>query len=69
MPAPVLTQDERSHIEAGSWFSKLSPALREAILARSVVRRLPDATELGSRGASADQWCGEIGRASCRERV
>ncbi len=58
MPAPVLTHDERSHIEAGSWFSRLSPALREAILARSVVRRLPDATELTSRGASADQWCG-----------
>jgi CRP-like cAMP-binding protein len=32
--------------------------LREAILARSVVRRLPDGATLSSRGANAEQWCG-----------
>jgi CRP/FNR family transcriptional regulator, cyclic AMP receptor protein len=58
MPGPVLTQDERAHIEGGSWFSRLSPTLRDDILARYAVRRLPDSTELSSRGASADQWCG-----------
>ena len=58
MAGPVLTDDERAHIEGGSWFARLSPALREAILARSVVRRLADGTELSSRGASAEQWCG-----------
>ena len=58
MPAPVLTEDERAHIAGGSWFSKLSPALREAILSRATVRRLPDGAELSSRGANADQWCG-----------
>ena len=29
MPSPVLTIDELSNIEAGSWFSKLSPPLRD----------------------------------------
>ena len=58
MNSPVLTMPERSHIEAGSWFSSLSAALRQAILSRSVVRRLPDGGLLSSRGAPADEWCG-----------
>ena len=58
MNSPVLTMPERSHIEAGSWFSSLSPALRQAILSRSVVRRLSDGALLSSRGAPADEWCG-----------
>ncbi|HEY4067584.1 MAG TPA: Crp/Fnr family transcriptional regulator [Burkholderiaceae bacterium] len=58
MNTPVLTIDERSNIDGGSWFSRLSPALREAILARSVVRRLPDGAMLSARGAPADEWCG-----------
>ena len=58
MNSPVLTIPERSHIEAGSWFSSLSPALRQAILSRSVVRRLSDGGLLSSRGAPADEWCG-----------
>ena len=58
MNSPVLTMPERTHIEAGSWFSSLSPALRQAILSRSVVRRLSDGALLTSRGAQAEEWCG-----------
>ena len=58
MNIAVLTIPERSNIEAGSWFSKLSPRLRDAILSRASVRRLQDGAMLASRGAAADQWCG-----------
>ena len=58
MNSPVLTIAERSNIEAGSWFSTLSPALRQAILSCSTVRRLADGALLTSRGAPADEWCG-----------
>ncbi|MDB5998990.1 MAG: Crp/Fnr family transcriptional regulator [Rhizobacter sp.] len=58
MNSPVLTVAERSNIESGSWFSKLSPALRNAILSRGVVRRLADGAMLASRGAPADEWVG-----------
>ena len=58
MNIAVLTIPERSNIEAGSWFSKLSPGLRDAILSRASVRRLQDGATLASRGAAADQWCG-----------
>jgi CRP-like cAMP-binding protein len=58
MHASVLTLDEQSNIETGSWFSKLSPALREAILERAVVRRLGDGAILSARGAPAEEWCG-----------
>lgn len=58
MTAPVLTIEERSNIEAGSWFSKLSPPLREAILSRASVRRVADGTLLTARGAPPDEWCG-----------
>ncbi len=58
MNSPVLTIAERSNIEAGSWFSTLSPALRQAILSCSTVRRLSDGALLSSRGAPADEWCG-----------
>jgi CRP/FNR family cyclic AMP-dependent transcriptional regulator len=58
MNTPVLTIDERSNIESGSWFSKLSLPLRQAILSRSVVRRLADGATLSARGAPAEDWCG-----------
>ena len=58
MHAPVLTLDEQSNIETGSWFSKLSPALRQAILERAVVRRVTDGAILSARGAPAEEWCG-----------
>jgi CRP/FNR family cyclic AMP-dependent transcriptional regulator len=58
MNTPVLTIDERSNIESGSWFSKLSHPLRQAILSRSTVRRLSDGATLSARGAPAEDWCG-----------
>ena len=58
MPSLVLTLEEQSGIESGSWFSKLSPILREAILARANVRRLRDGAILSARGAPAEEWCG-----------
>lgn len=58
MVTPALTLEERQHIESGPWFSKLSPTLREDILARCGVRRLADGTPLASRGAPAEDWIG-----------
>jgi CRP-like cAMP-binding protein len=58
METPVLTLQERQNIEAGSWFSKLSLSLRQAILSRASVRRLPDGAPLASRGAPAEEWVG-----------
>ncbi len=58
MNSPALTSSEKSTIEAGSWFTTLSPALRQAILARAVVRRLSDGALMTSRGAPAEEWCG-----------
>jgi CRP-like cAMP-binding protein len=58
MANPALTAEEQQHIDAGPWFGKLSPALRNAILARAVVRRLADGAALAARGSMADEWCG-----------
>ena len=58
MTNPILTIVEQSNIDAGSWFSKLSQPLRNAILSRATVRRLPDGVMMSSRGAAADEWCG-----------
>ena len=58
MSPPVLTIDERSNIETGSWFSKLSPPLREAIVSRSSVRRLADGALVSTRGSRPEEWCG-----------
>lgn len=58
MNTPVLTILERQNIDNGSWFSKLSAPLRQDILARAVVRRLPDGALLTSRGEPASDWVG-----------
>jgi CRP/FNR family transcriptional regulator, cyclic AMP receptor protein len=58
MNAPDLTIAERSNIDSGAWFSKLSLPLRNAILSRALVRRLPDGATLSSRGAPAEDWAG-----------
>lgn len=58
MNSALLTIDERSNIDSGSWFSRLSPPLRNAILSRAVVRRIGDGAVLSARGAPADEWCG-----------
>ena len=58
MTHPVLTIEERTNIETGSWFSKLSLPLREAILSRSNVRRVSDGALMSARGSPPDEWCG-----------
>jgi CRP/FNR family cyclic AMP-dependent transcriptional regulator len=58
MPMPALTIAERQNIDNGSWFAKLSPALRQDILERSHVRRLRDGDLVGTRGSAAEEWCG-----------
>jgi CRP/FNR family cyclic AMP-dependent transcriptional regulator len=58
MQPPLLTIDEQSNIGSGSWFSRLSPPLRDAILARAIVRRHRDGAILSARGAPAEEWCG-----------
>ncbi|MDM4764847.1 Crp/Fnr family transcriptional regulator [Pelomonas sp. SE-A7] len=58
MNSTALTASERANIEAGSWFSKLSPALRGDILSRASVRRLNDDALLSCRGEPAEEWCG-----------
>jgi CRP-like cAMP-binding protein len=58
MNTSVLTLVERSNIEGARWFSSLSAGLRQAILERATVRRLPDGTALSNRGEAADEWCG-----------
>jgi CRP-like cAMP-binding protein len=58
MNTPVLTIEERSNIESGSWFSKLSPKLRQSILEQARVRRVADGTQLSTRGQPAEDWVG-----------
>ena len=58
MDSALLTLEERSNIESGSWFSRLSPPLRDDILARAGVRRLADGAMLSARGAPAEDWVG-----------
>jgi len=58
MNTPILTIAERHNIEAGAWFSKLSQALRNDILSRTLVRRLNDSAALATRGSAAEEWCG-----------
>ncbi|MFY8118853.1 MAG: Crp/Fnr family transcriptional regulator [Roseateles sp.] len=58
MNSTVLTLSERNNIESGSWFSKLSAALRSDILSRAMLRRLSDGAMLSCRGETAEEWVG-----------
>jgi hypothetical protein len=73
MTTPVLTPEERRNIESGSWFSKLSPALRHDIISRTIIRRYPDGIQIGTRGAPATDWVAVAGArcapARCRCRA
>ena len=53
-----LSEAEKAAIDSGSWFSRLSAPLREAIWSRARVRRLRDGAVLATRGAAAAEWCG-----------
>jgi CRP-like cAMP-binding protein len=53
---PVLTIEERSAINAGRWFSSLSPSLRHDILRCAYVRRYQDGDLIAARGDHAQEW-------------
>jgi len=58
MTHAALTMEELHNLESGAWFSKLSTALRTAIVERARVRRLCDGESLALRGTAAEEWCG-----------
>lgn len=58
MHHPALTLEERRNIETGPWFSKLTPALQQAILSCTTVRRLADEAPMAMRGGQAEEWVG-----------
>jgi CRP/FNR family transcriptional regulator, cyclic AMP receptor protein len=55
---PHLRPDELAGIQAGEWFMALPPALRQSILVRAYVRRLPAGAVLSRRGDIAGDWFG-----------
>lgn len=56
MDEPILTIEEREAINAGRWFSTLSPSLRHDILRCAYVRRLKDGEMISSRGEVPEEW-------------
>jgi CRP-like cAMP-binding protein len=58
MDDPILNIEEREAINAGRWFSSLSPSLRHDILRCAYVKRCKDGDLIAARGDSADEWMG-----------
>ncbi len=56
MDDPILTIEERTAINAGRWFSTLSPSLRHDILRCAYVKRYKDGDLLAARGDPPDEW-------------
>ena len=56
MDDPILTVEEREAINAGRWFSSLSPSLRHDILRCAYVKRLKDGDLITARGDPAEEW-------------
>ena len=56
MDDPILTVEERESINAGRWFSSLSPSLRHDILRCAYVKRLKDGDLITARGDPAEEW-------------
>ncbi|MDD5478115.1 Crp/Fnr family transcriptional regulator [Rhodoferax sp.] len=56
MTEPILTLDERSAINAGRWFSGLSPSLRHDILRCAFVKRFKDGDLITARGDTPQEW-------------
>ncbi len=56
MDEPILTMEEREALNAGRWFSSLSPSLRHDILRCTTVKRYRDEDLISPRGAPADEW-------------
>ena len=56
MDEPILTIDERSAINAGRWFSALSPSLKHDILRCAYVKRHRDGDLIAARGEPPEEW-------------
>ena len=56
MDDPILTMEEREAINAGRWFSSLSPSLRHDILRCAFVKRYLDGQLISARGDQPEQW-------------
>ncbi len=56
MDDPILTIEERESVNAGRWFSSLSPSLRHDILRCAYVKRLKDGDLIAARGDSPEEW-------------
>ena len=56
MTEPILTIDERAAINAGRWFSSLSPSLRHDILRCAFVKRYKDGDLISARGETPQEW-------------
>jgi len=56
MDDPILTIEEREAVNAGRWFSSLSPSLRHDILRCAYVKRLKDGDLIAARGDSPEEW-------------
>jgi len=56
MDEPILTIEERSAINAGRWFSSLSPSLKHDILRCAFVKRYKDGDLITARGEAPEEW-------------
>ncbi len=56
MDDPILTIDERAAINAGRWFSTLSPSLRHDLLRCAYVKRFKDGDLIAARGEPPEEW-------------
>jgi len=56
MDEPILTVEERAAINAGRWFSSLSPSLRHDILRCAYVKRCKDGELITARGDPPEEW-------------
>jgi CRP/FNR family cyclic AMP-dependent transcriptional regulator len=56
MDEPILTIAEREAINAGRWFSTLSPSLRHDILRCAYVQRYKDGDLIAARGEPPENW-------------
>ncbi|MFZ2739747.1 MAG: Crp/Fnr family transcriptional regulator [Burkholderiaceae bacterium] len=56
MDEPILNHEEREAINAGRWFSSLSPSLRHDILRCAYVKRFKDDELIFARGDQPEEW-------------
>ena len=54
MDNPILTLEEREAINAGRWFSTLSPTLKHDILRCAYVKRFKDGALICARGEAPE---------------